>query len=136
AHGVPGAGVRPARLVRAPAGWRERNGSGARVARRRTLQLRAGAGRQQRRARHGECLGPGVSRSVSDAARHARSAEVARQVTHAAVEAAMERIGPWVRRTPLEYSAALSERLQAEVYFKMECWQVTGSFKPRISFSK
>jgi len=73
---------------------------------------------------------------VSDAARHARSAEVARQVTHAAVEAAMERIGPWVRRTPLEYSAALSERLQAEVYFKMECWQVTGSFKPRISFSK
>ena len=51
-------------------------------------------------------------------------------------EAAMERIRPWVRRTPLEYSPALSEQLQAEVHFKMECWQVTGSFKPRISFSK
>lgn len=57
-------------------------------------------------------------------------------VTAADVEQALARIRPYVRHTPLEHSPALSERLQTDVYFKMECWQVTGSFKPRISFSK
>lgn len=36
-----------------------------------------------------------------------------------------------VRRTPLEYSAALSERAGRDVYLKLENWQVTGSFKAR-----
>lgn len=36
-----------------------------------------------------------------------------------------------VRRTPLEYSAALSERTGRDVYLKLENWQVTGSFKAR-----
>lgn len=56
--------------------------------------------------------------------------------TAADIAAARERIGPYVRRTPLEHSPALSERLGTDVWLKLECWQVTGSFKPRISFSK
>jgi len=36
-----------------------------------------------------------------------------------------------VRRTPLEYSAALSRRAGRDVYLKLENWQVTGSFKAR-----
>lgn len=57
-------------------------------------------------------------------------------VTTADVERAAERIRPHVRHTPLEPSPALGDRLGADVHLKMECWQVTGSFKPRISFSK
>ena len=36
-----------------------------------------------------------------------------------------------VHRTPLLHSAALSERLGAPVYLKLECLQKTGSFKVR-----
>jgi threonine dehydratase len=57
-------------------------------------------------------------------------------VTAGDVERAAERIRPHVRHTPLEPSPALGEHLGAEVFLKLECWQVTGSFKPRISFSK
>lgn len=52
------------------------------------------------------------------------------------VIAASARIRPHVRRTPLEYSPALSEQAGVDVYLKLECWQLTGSFKPRISFNK
>lgn len=52
------------------------------------------------------------------------------------VIAASARIRPHVRRTPLEYSPALSQQAGVDVYLKMECWQLTGSFKPRISFNK
>lgn len=57
-------------------------------------------------------------------------------VTAQAVADAHERIRPHVRHTPLEHSPALSERLGRPVYLKLECWQITGSFKPRISFNK
>ena len=57
-------------------------------------------------------------------------------VTAEAVDRAAVRIRPYVHHTPLEHSAALSERVGADVHLKLECWQVTGSFKPRISFSK
>src|SRR5690606_6228858 len=57
-------------------------------------------------------------------------------VTAADVERAAERIRPPGRHTPLEPSPALGAHLGAEVFLKLECWQVTGSFKPRISFSK
>jgi threonine dehydratase len=46
------------------------------------------------------------------------------------------RIAPWVRRTPTERSWELSERVGFPVWLKLECWQVSGSFKPRISFAK
>ena len=47
------------------------------------------------------------------------------------VRTAHDRIGPDIRRTPLEYSEALSEEVKARVFVKWECDQVTGSFKFR-----
>lgn len=41
-----------------------------------------------------------------------------------------------VRTTPLVHSAALSSRLGADVYLKLENLQTTGSFKPRGAFFK
>src|SRR6202012_930671 len=41
-----------------------------------------------------------------------------------------------LHRTPLVHSRALSERLGAEVYLKLEFLQKTGSFKPRGAFNK
>lgn len=52
------------------------------------------------------------------------------------VQAARARIAPFIRHTPLEPSAALSTRVDARAFLKLECLQVTGSFKPRISFNK
>jgi threonine dehydratase len=52
-------------------------------------------------------------------------------VTFLDVLAAARRIAPYVQRTPLERSAALSDRLGAEVWLKLECFQLTGSFKLR-----
>jgi threonine dehydratase len=47
------------------------------------------------------------------------------------VRAARERIGGRLHRTPLFGSATLSERTGANVRFKAELFQRTGSFKPR-----
>ncbi len=47
------------------------------------------------------------------------------------IEAAAERIREHVVYTPLERSPACSELLQADVYFKLENLQTTGSFKLR-----
>ena len=47
------------------------------------------------------------------------------------IHEARERIAPIARRTPLVYSAALSERAGTAVHLKLECLQVTGSFKVR-----
>lgn len=52
------------------------------------------------------------------------------------IQAARQRIAPCVRRTPLTPSAALSERLRANVYVKLEIFQKTGSFKVRGAFNK
>src|SRR5438128_797558 len=52
-------------------------------------------------------------------------------VSLADVQAAAERIRPFVVRTPLERSLALSERRGVDVWFKLECFQATGSFKLR-----
>lgn len=46
------------------------------------------------------------------------------------------RIGGLIHRTPLVHSAALSQRLGARAYLKLECLQKTGSFKPRGAFNK
>jgi threonine dehydratase len=54
----------------------------------------------------------------------------------AQITAARERIGPFVKRTPLEYSQSLSQRLGTNVYVKYELFQKTGSFKPRGAFNK
>jgi threonine dehydratase len=49
---------------------------------------------------------------------------------------AQHRLRGLVHRTPLVHSAALSARLGAPVYLKLECLQKTGSFKPRGAFNK
>src|SRR5437868_116224 len=53
-----------------------------------------------------------------------------------AIREAAERIRPYVKRTPLEHSQSLSERLGTNVYVKYELFQRTGSFKPRGAFNK
>lgn len=50
--------------------------------------------------------------------------------------AAAERIAPWIRRTPLDYSPWFSERTGANVWLKLENLQYTGSFKLRGAFNK
>lgn len=49
---------------------------------------------------------------------------------------AKERIASIVRRTPLEPSAWLSSELERDVLLKLECFQVTGSFKIRGAMAK
>jgi threonine dehydratase len=52
------------------------------------------------------------------------------------IRQAQERLKGRLHRTPLVHSVAVSERLGAEVYLKLECLQKTGSFKPRGAFNK
>lgn len=52
------------------------------------------------------------------------------------ITAAQERIAPYVKRTPLEYSESLSKRLGTHVYVKYELFQKTGAFKARGAFNK
>jgi threonine dehydratase len=54
-----------------------------------------------------------------------------RAPTLADVYRARAAIGPWVRRTPLVRSDALSRRLGRSVHLKLETLQETGSFKLR-----
>jgi threonine dehydratase len=49
---------------------------------------------------------------------------------------ARKRVQKWARHTPLEYSPDLSELTGAEVYRKLENYQVTGSFKIRGATNK
>lgn len=49
----------------------------------------------------------------------------------ALIREAVEFLEGRVRRTPLELSPALTERLGVPVWLKLECLQVTGSFKVR-----
>jgi len=52
------------------------------------------------------------------------------------IRAAAERIRPYVRRTPLAGSAAISAMLGTNIYFKQEVFQKTGAFKVRGAFNK
>ena len=49
---------------------------------------------------------------------------------------AKERIASTIRRTPLEHCAWLSSELERDVRLKLECFQVTGSFKIRGAMAK
>jgi threonine dehydratase len=49
---------------------------------------------------------------------------------------AQTRIAPFVRRTPLIRSEALSERFGSNFYLKLELFQRTGAFKVRGAFNK
>lgn len=54
----------------------------------------------------------------------------------AEIYAARKAIAPYVRRTPIERSRALSRELGTEVLLKLENWQVSGSFKIRGAANK
>lgn len=49
---------------------------------------------------------------------------------------ARARIAPFVRETPLEHSPSLSASTGADVYLKLENYQITGSFKARGALAK
>ena len=53
-----------------------------------------------------------------------------------AIEAAYQRISGHIRHTPLEYDLQLSQCSGANVYLKLENWQLSGSFKLRGVMSK
>jgi threonine dehydratase len=52
------------------------------------------------------------------------------------IREAQQRLRGLLHRTPLVQSAALTERLGAPAFLKLECLQKTGSFKPRGAFNK
>jgi threonine dehydratase len=60
------------------------------------------------------------------------------QITLADIQAAHQRIAPHVRRTPIMDARPLNEPLSetARISLKLECLQVTGSFKPRGAVNK
>jgi threonine dehydratase len=49
---------------------------------------------------------------------------------------AQKTIQPYLSRTPLRYSFLLSERIGADVFLKLENWQITGSFKSRGALNR
>ena len=52
------------------------------------------------------------------------------------VQAAKERLSPYIVRTPLLRIPALDEALGCEVYLKFEGFQVMGAFKIRGAMNK
>ncbi len=52
------------------------------------------------------------------------------------VRAAAQQVKPYVKRTPLQTSRTLGERLNTNIYLKLELFQKTGSFKPRGAFNQ
>jgi threonine dehydratase len=52
------------------------------------------------------------------------------------IRSAQRAIQPYLWRTPLVRSAALSQLAGTAVYLKLECWQRTGSFKARGALHK
>lgn len=57
-------------------------------------------------------------------------------ITITDIEQARERIAPYIKRTPLEYSDTLSKHLGTNVSVKYELFQKTGAFKARGAFNK
>jgi len=58
------------------------------------------------------------------------------EVTIDDVRHARERIASTARHTPLERSRWLSDEIERDVFLKLECFQLTGSFKLRGAMSK
>lgn len=52
------------------------------------------------------------------------------------IRSAQEKIQSYIRITPIEYSHAVSQRTNPDIYFKLENWQKTGSFKLRGALNK
>jgi threonine dehydratase len=52
------------------------------------------------------------------------------------IERAAERIGDQIHRTPIFPSRTLGDRVGVDLFLKCECFQKTGSFKPRGALNK
>lgn len=52
------------------------------------------------------------------------------------IKEARDLIAPYVKRTPLEFSRSLSDRLGVNIFVKFELFQKTGAFKARGAFNK
>jgi threonine dehydratase len=52
------------------------------------------------------------------------------------INAAADRVGPAIRRTPVIVSRVLSDRTGEQVWLKCENLQRTGSFKPRGAYNR
>lgn len=61
---------------------------------------------------------------------------MAKEITIRDIEQAYKRIHPYIVNTPVEYSYALSKHSNCNIYFKLENFQNSGSFKPRGSLNK
>lgn len=59
-----------------------------------------------------------------------------KDITIQDIEQAYKRIQPYTINTPVEYSYALSRQSNCNIYFKLENFQNSGSFKPRGSLNK
>jgi len=57
-------------------------------------------------------------------------------VTFENVQAARERISPFIHRTPVLTSRLIDEQVGAKVFFKCEIFQKVGAFKARGAFSR
>jgi threonine dehydratase len=57
-------------------------------------------------------------------------------ITQGTIYRARQAIAPWVRRTPLVHSAALSAGTGQNVHLKLETLQETGAFKLRGAFNR
>jgi threonine dehydratase len=57
-------------------------------------------------------------------------------ITQGTIYRARQAIAPWVRRTPLVHSAALSAATGQNVHLKLETLQETGAFKLRGAFNR
>jgi threonine dehydratase len=57
-------------------------------------------------------------------------------IPHAEIIQAEQRIRPYIKETPLEYSLYLSQLSGAHVWLKLENLQITGSFKLRGAMNK
>ena len=68
---------------------------------------------------------------MSETSEMSQDGQLSAAVSLLDVQAAARRIRPFVQRTPLEHSARLSHMSGAEVWLKLECFQLTGSFKLR-----
>lgn len=52
------------------------------------------------------------------------------------IQAAAQRVAPYIIETPLVRSRSISDLLGANAYLKLELFQKTGSFKPRGAFNQ
>ena len=51
-------------------------------------------------------------------------------------QSVLERIKPFINKTPIISSSSLNEKFDLDIYFKLELMQKTGSFKSRGAINK